>query len=231
MIEKKIVLVLGAGASRPFGFPLGKELANHVVASLVEPTETDSGKLLLDCHPQFSPGYLKNFAINLRDSHRDSVDAFLEHNPDFLRIGRLAIAGTLIPYETPEALQDGNWYRSLFNAMNAQFEAFGQNKLAVITYNYDRSLEFYLCNKLQAAYCKDIHECRAVVSSIPIVHLHGKMGSYVELGEGFRPYDATASSTRVLQFSSGIKIINESIDHEPQFAEAHRLISEAEIIC
>jgi hypothetical protein len=86
---------------------------------------------------------LKDFAAKLRDSGRDSVDAFLEHNPNFLDVGKPSIAATLIPHEDPDAIQDGDWYRNLFNAMNAPFAEFENNKLAVITYNYDRSLEFY----------------------------------------------------------------------------------------
>jgi hypothetical protein len=35
----------------------------------------------------------------------------------------------------------------------------------------------------------------------------------------------------VLMFSGDIKIIHESIENEPQFAEAHRLIRNAERVC
>jgi hypothetical protein len=74
VIEANTVLILGAGASQRFGFPLGSQMVNDVVNGLIEPNETDLGKLLLDCHPQFSPRHFRDFATRLRDSHRDSVD-------------------------------------------------------------------------------------------------------------------------------------------------------------
>lgn len=233
MIEKNTVLILGAGASSPFGFPLGRELANQIADSLFEPTETELGQLLLDWCPLFPSRHLKDFAARLHDSHRDSVDVFLEHNSIFLDVGRISIAATLIRFEEPDALQDGDWYRNLFNAMQTPFADVEKNKLGVITYNYDRSLEYYLCDKLRYAYGKDIAECRSKMSSIPIVHLHGKMGNFLETSDSgnYRNYNQRVNFGTVIMSARNIKIIHESIGHEPQFVEAQRLIKDAEVVC
>jgi len=51
-----------------------------------------------------------------------------------------------LPYEDEEKLfqndplRGGGWYEYLFGKLKATFEEFGQNKLSVITFNYDRSL-------------------------------------------------------------------------------------------
>lgn len=236
MIEKNTVLVLGAGASQPFGFPLGRKLAGEISGNLFEPSTTMLGKLLLDpCPPfAFTPHFLTDFASKLHGSGRDSVDAFLEHNPKFINVGRFSIVATLIPYENREAIGDGNWYRSLFEVMarNTPFVRFEQNKVAFITYNYDRSLEFYLQTTLQSAYDKNVDECHVKASSIPIIHLHGKMGAFFERNDPrLRNYEPLVNFGRVVMSAYEIKIIHESIDNNPQFAEAHRLIKDAEIVC
>jgi hypothetical protein len=234
MIEKNTVLILGAGASEPFGFPLGRKLAEEISENLSEPSETPLGKLLLDpCQPfGFSPHFLKDFAIKL--GSRDSVDAFLEHNPKFTNVGRFSIVATLIPHETPEAIGDGNWYRNLFEAMvkKVPFEEFEENNIAFITYNYDRSLESYLLTILQSAYCKKYDECFLKASSIPIIHLHGKMGAFFEIDDPRRrKYEPKIDFGRVVMSAYGVRIIHESIENYPQFAEAHKRIKNADIVC
>ncbi len=239
MIERNTVLILGAGASSPFGFSLGRELADKIADSLFEPTETEVGKRLLECY--YPPRQLKDFAAKLRGSHRDSVDAFLEDNrdnPNFLRIGKTAIKVTLMRYEDPNAFQDGNWYRTLSNRMQApSFPEFEKNKLGVITYNYDRSLEYYLCDKLRSAYGKDKSECCAKISKVPIVHLHGKMDDFLERTANgdptptYRRYETRFDCMAAMRSVNDIKIPHENIQNEPQFVEAQKLLKEAEVVC
>ena len=39
LFRESTVLVLGAGASKPFGFPLGEQLKNHIVNNTPERSE------------------------------------------------------------------------------------------------------------------------------------------------------------------------------------------------
>jgi len=104
----------------------------------------------------FRSGDIEDFRNSLERSGRSSVDAFLEHRTEFLEVGKAAIAALLLPCEKEESLfdlnRDSRWYEYLFQKLNAGFEDFANNRIAFITFNYDRSLEFYLFTALKHAY-------------------------------------------------------------------------------
>ena len=64
---------------------------------------------------------------------------------EFLAIGKAATAAVLVEYENPWRLfqyDDQNWLRYLYNNLNTSFDDFGSNKLSIVTFNYDRVVEF-----------------------------------------------------------------------------------------
>src|SRR5205814_6081210 len=70
----------------------------------------------------------------------------------------------------------GDWYQYLFGKLNASFEEFGQNKLSVVTFNYDRSLEHFLLTTLQYSHGKTFDQCAdLLMANIPIVHVYGQL--------------------------------------------------------
>lgn len=93
----------------------------------------------------------------LQNSVAPSVDFFLENNEKFEEIGKLAIAFELILHEDYKQLrreQKKRWYETLFHLM-VQGGRFDQNRLSVITFNYDRSLEAFLFRALGNLYGLD----------------------------------------------------------------------------
>src|SRR5438445_5956235 len=104
MITQQTVLVLGAGASKPFGFPSGKELLERITRQICghKPDQSTLGEALL----AFGASELDvaQFGSALHHSQRNSVDAFLEFRPEFLNVGKAAIIASLIPYESPARL-------------------------------------------------------------------------------------------------------------------------------
>ena len=86
-----------------------------------------------------------DFGSGLKGSALDSVDAFLEIQPQFIPIGKPAIAMKLLPHEDPGSVyseENGNWYTYFRNRIHTKsMEEFRKHKLSVITYNYDRSFE------------------------------------------------------------------------------------------
>jgi hypothetical protein len=151
VITTPTVLVLGAGASYPYGFPTAKGLKELICDAFASPT-TRATLLLSDESDdlKYSPPSAEEF-FQFREaflkSGQPSVDAFLEHRPNFLRVGKLAIAHCLIPFEDeaklyrPDLSRGGNWYEYLSVKLSSSFEQFGDNKLSIITFNYDRSVE------------------------------------------------------------------------------------------
>ena len=152
MIEHPTVLVLGAGASCPLGFPTGRELLEQIVSATDHPPSNSLGKLLLGCG--FDGEKITDFGKTLSFSQQNSVDAFLEHrSEEYLAIGKTAIAGALSPYETMGSLtKNGEWYRYLFSHLKGSFNDFDKNQLAIITFNYDRSIEQFLYLAVRHSY-------------------------------------------------------------------------------
>src|SRR5258708_39292317 len=99
MIKTPTVLGLGAGASKPFGFPTGQELLKIITHQLLffTPEQTTLGQTLLACG--FSEPDISRFAGALHLSQRSSVDAFLEFRSEFVEVGKAAMIAALIPYE------------------------------------------------------------------------------------------------------------------------------------
>ncbi len=206
MIKIPTVLVLGAGASMPLGFPSGQILVD-IICHFLRPKESFDCKWApswLDrpmnetirlLRNTFDQREIESFAEHL--DGEESIDAFLEHQTDdFVDIGKAAIAAALLPFEREQSLfydfrtrrlerafqgpkhNEGtanNWYQLLWRALEVPFEKFQENKLRVITFNYDRSLEHYLFTKLKRRYPgKEDAEYAARVC--PITHVHGRLG-------------------------------------------------------
>lgn len=236
MITKKTVLVLGAGASAPFGFPSGAELVKRMCADLRSgPTREEIDKILEVNH---FGGDLDCFLDTLARSGQLSIDAFLEHNREFLAMGKLAIAGVLLPLEDEDSLftfDSFNWYKLLFSQLNAEFDEFARNALSVITFNYDRSLEHFLITALKNSHPgKGYDDCIRQVQSMPIVHLHGSLGRLPEherdVDKGARGYVPRTSNYDLRVAEKQIRIIHEEVEKDPAFATAKELLASAEVV-
>src|SRR5205085_9784177 len=117
MINEPTVLVLGAGSSHLYGFPTAAELKARICATLVEPTPIsqrlgENFETLFDFREAFyRPGL-------------SSIDRFLELRPEFLPVGKLAIAFSLMSFEEEERLyrrdgmRGGDWYAYLSEKLN-----------------------------------------------------------------------------------------------------------------
>lgn len=232
MIRPRTVLILGAGASIPFGFPSGIGLYKEV---LELPRNLGEAQLLHACG--VTQERVDIFKDHLRHSGRLSVDAFLETRTDLIRVGKPLMALALIKHEHTSALfspdmKGNNWYDYLFARMfTPDISTFGDNNIAFITYNYDRSLEMYLATALEAAYNAEAEQIVEQLARIRIVHLHGKLGNLPFQEGDCRPYSSQATEKELRVAYRGIKIIHEEVDNEPQFAEAHDLLRQANVIC
>lgn len=143
MIEEKTVLILGAGASKPYGFPLAYELRDEIVKD--DPYATQS-RFLNELNYD-EEAYL-DFKEDLAHSGYSSVDAFLENRNKWLDIGKYAIAFNLLTYEKnigfklfPPHQPKDHWYEVLWQKLSTQsWQKFKENKIHIITFNYDHSL-------------------------------------------------------------------------------------------
>ena len=209
MIEEPTVFVLGAGASVPFGFPVGSKLLTHVVGELGQSSTID----FLHSHCNFIVSDITDFREALKNSGQMSVDAFLEHRDDFLDIGKASIAFALMRYELRDMLfreAEGNWLKYLFGKMNSSFENFGKNRVSFLTFNYDRTVEEFLSTSLSNSYGKSPDECLTQLSEIPIIHLHGSIGNLPWQGGNSRSFEPVINPDTLDVARKGIKIIHEA---------------------
>jgi hypothetical protein len=237
MIEDPTVLVLGAGASMPYGFPSGRELfviINKALAIQSTSPVTLWGRLKdLGIEQEKIPAFRS--ALIFADP--PSVDAFLEHREEFLEVGKLSIALSLIPFENERRLfnmdrdedMPNSWYRYLMDKLEAiNCTDFKRNRLSIITFNYDRSLEHYLFTTLKNRYGITDQECSDAISAIPFIHVHGSLGSLPWQGGLFsRPFKKTGDLHEIRMASRQIIIMSEKAEDAEVFRRAYELMNEA----
>jgi hypothetical protein len=163
VLKTETVFVLGAGASVPFGFPTGLSLTRLVVEHL----EGKAGLYgVLTNILKLDGAYVEQFCKTLLNSGKNSIDAFLEHRPDYMDVGKAAIAAALINYEVPRRIMEyaeDNWLRYMYSHLSANFDEFSENKLSIITFNYDRIVEWFLLTSLQNSFDKPTMQCLTVL--------------------------------------------------------------------
>jgi hypothetical protein len=167
--NKKTVFVVGAGASLPYGYPLGDDLVEMIIQKCqCFIKNIGAGERL----PQYKQ------LLDLIILHEPfSIDSFLAHhcNPELQQLGKELIVECILECENIKQLEKGkqvkkfkpnnfyndedfisaNWYRFLTNALMTNRESLeDENKelpFRIITFNYDVSLEYYLISRLQKA--------------------------------------------------------------------------------
>src|SRR3990172_1198198 len=223
MLKIPTVFVLGAGASAPYGYPVGRVLVEQIVTRGVP-----EGSVL-------HTNAFREFQTILKESGADSIDAFLERRTDLLPLGKLAIAHALIGYEQHERLWEDtritktgpvpidNWYKYLLNKLlvDVPFDKLAEMPISFVTFNYDRSLEHFLFTALMRRYGKPEQDVAAVLQRIPIVHVYGDLGPLpwqTRQGVKIRPY-AAAAEALVKEAASQIQILHEGESSSANFQE------------
>jgi len=245
MINFRTVFVLGAGASRSYGIATAKQLGDDVIDTfLTRPDERLIAYLARLGAPRST---IQRFCEVFRDSGKYSVDAFLEgldesdkEREAFISIGKRAMAALLMRYESHHALFDteslnrrnDDWYRLLFNKLGARFEDLGRNNVSFLTFNYDRSLEYYLMTTIINSYAKTFSEAKAAIETLNIVHLYGHLGEITESSlNNWRDPRPELNEKHISQAADGIQILSDRNDNSTLFDRAHALLREAQVIC
>lgn len=199
MFKRPTVFVLGAGASHPYGFPLGSGLRDLVL----DWERTRRRERVIWSTPAGLAedlGLEREYAEFLRKlqmSGYPSVDQFLERNPAFTDVGKMAIAAALMPCERsarlfpPHAPRRDHWFEVFANMLHVGERNYLRNKVTILTYNYDRSLEQYLGHVMMARISEASSALGRHENHIPIIHLHGQLGGLgmiVDTARGIVPY-------------------------------------------
>jgi hypothetical protein len=220
MIRQKTVFIIGAGASKPYGYPTGKELREKIISGYNRWKE-----LLYPSWHQIGENFLETF----RKSGNVSIDLFLSRNPEFRDVGKVAIVKTIADCEHHSKFGDKmekseeDWYSFIFQEMTKEiatakdFGLFAENKITFIIFNYDRSFEYYLeecfLNSFQSVKKEEIYE---VLRKIPIYHVYGQVAylPWQKQNEGFRYNQITFNNEQstkeiMIKLSKNIHVIGE----------------------
>ncbi|WP_146127002.1 hypothetical protein [Labrys okinawensis] len=181
-----------------------------------------------------------------------SIDNYLEaHQSDsnIVLMGKLGIAysilksenGSNIFYRDPESSRIipntvSSWHNTLCQMMTE-----GVNKrnieqaienISIITFNYDRCLEYYISHWLANYYNIAIEISQKIVNRIPIIHVYGQCGRlpWQEGNSQIATYGANVSGSALLEIAKQIRTFTEQITDDDFKSEIRNLLSRADHI-
>ena len=216
-LNQRTVFVLGAGASKPYGFPLGSELKNILITNL----SNRYCQNVLKEHG-FEESLVEDFAETLPRTYYPTIDIFLEKKTKFRELGAYLIAYSLLPMENAHNLfPQKDWYAHIYHMIDFENSKPDIENIAFISLNYDRSLEHFLCMNIRYN-CPDhlLNNAESKLESLRIIHAHGSLGAYPEITFGNLPNDE-----EVLRRSAeGIRIVSDTLEDSDDFRAAQELI-------
>jgi hypothetical protein len=230
-MRPRTTLVLGAGSSCGYGFPVGRGLREKIL-------RLDPANESVCIELGVKGKQLRSFIEEFRYSQSDSIDDFLAHRDEFASAGKAAIAKILLHCERGDALfqhdQVDPWYQLLLWTLRAghSWKDFDPSWLSVVTFNYDRSLEYFLYRSLRSHYGEPKDAIAERLSQLKIFHVYGSLGvPWPGLGHiPYAPEDAQMAQF-IPQAAAGLKVIPEGRDNDPSLDPIKQCLREAERIC
>jgi len=258
MRDKKTVFVLGAGASCPYGYPSGAHLREHICFSIspldqkelvqaavekdglpsvanftrtFEGSSTKSIDLFMARNPKLAPvgKYIiafETFRAEQRSKFRERAEwvqeTYKRHHPN--DTGREA-------YLKRKDFQGGDWYSYLFNRLTdglVNLPDFSSGELVFITFNYDRSLEYFLYESFRNSFT-EVPESQVIqcLKKLKILHVYGQIAPLKwqdsEQGVDYRPQISEALLQKV---SSNIRTVYGE-KQNPELLESQNLLKQA----
>jgi hypothetical protein len=182
---KRTTLILGAGASAPYGYPVGVGLRNALLenASGFDSVIADIGMHANDW---------KELQRLVQVFQRPSIDEFLAKYGERSQLVKVAIAHRLNRHESMDqhtSPQNSDcWYLRLLDEYLSNDPALGRGLLTVVTFNYDLSLEAYMFETIKVRHELTDEEARATVKALDVQHVYGHLGPLQSVHGAGRPY-------------------------------------------
>jgi hypothetical protein len=226
--DNQVVLVLGAGASHPYGFPVGPELVDKIKG--IQDSQSELAAFTTCTGGKWDHSTIRKFCDELRLSSWLSIDRFLQRRPELADIGKATIAFQLLQHERRGDLNspgERKWYQYFYNYIlnPVSPEQFGDNQLAVITYNYDRSFEQYLFDALQSGFNLTHDGAALAVSKIPFVHVHGSFGDVPGAGAEPRLYQTDRSD--IFRATKRMHIVSDDVASSGVLTKCDQVLRQA----
>ncbi|HWX81698.1 MAG TPA: hypothetical protein VNZ02_16470 [Steroidobacteraceae bacterium] len=223
MIKSRTTLILGAGASAPYGFPIGSALRDDLL-------KTDG---IFNVKLKEASLDVKAW-VEIQDLlHRyqsSSVDDFLRVYSEHADYMKIAIAFQLNRHERLKEHQNPNhsdpWYRVLLDEVLENDPKLGDGALSIVTFNYEMSLEHYLAGTLQVRHRLEEEEANEALTALNFQHIYGAIGPALNGHHWSRPYGEFPSTRHLQTAANGISTCFEPKSREA-VAVARKLIAES----
>jgi len=191
MIKEKTVFVLGAGASKPFGFPTGAELKTNICKNFIDKLKICDLEKLRDIglFPDEILRRAQLFINSFAGTPDLSIDSYININESFSYLAKKAIIFEILncekklqdKFSTDTINIDYDWFGYLFREMLEEtysLETFFTNKVSFITFNYDSSLEYLFLKSLKNQFIdSEIKEILKFNEKIKIIHVYGRVSN------------------------------------------------------
>lgn len=221
MITENTLLILGAGASKPYGYPTAAELRVQIIKNLLKllKTEITSNNQNSDFDNLPFIRQVKDLIYTFDRSSTSSIDLFLTRNQKYYRLGKEIIAFLLAHYESNSKFREEvekpelDWYSYLYNIMTEEITSptdiakFADNKISILTFNYDRSFEHFFYESLFNSFTTKRNEIQGLMHNFKLVHVYGKLAPLKWEGGDALDYQSEYLRINYEGFASNIKII------------------------
>lgn len=171
-LDRKTVLILGAGASVPYNYPTGRELQY----CLTTPSE-ELHRVLRDLG--HSETAVQEVSKSLRRFKANSIDEFLARYQEHSTIAKQAIAYEILRREnidTQLAVCADDWYSYLVLGVLEDDPHLKDGLLKIVTFNYDLSIDAHIHELLTARHRLTDQEAAERLKSLELIHVYGQVG-------------------------------------------------------
>ncbi|MBK9098079.1 MAG: hypothetical protein IPM14_08185 [bacterium] len=244
MITNNTVFILGAGASVPYGYPTAIELRKFIIKEFrrryTDRLRGNNKSNEDDIRTEIAKySYLIE---SFKQSSTKSFDLFLSRNKEkYYEQGKFILAWCILYFELMSKFnedierQESDWYTLIYNYItddmikSTDLEKFRDNKLNVITFNYDRSFEEFLWRSLFFSFSGDREDVTKISEWIKVFHAYGKIydlqWEQTEKGEKYQTNKILDLADKAKE---NIQIIYD--ERNPRLEEIKKIIIEAERI-
>lgn len=241
MINNKTVFILGAGASKPYGFPTSVELSNEVISNsfqLVKSIYRKNGitdKFFREKEREYKIFFLSKFE-EANKSRSISIDDFIskENNSIGRNKALKLMIHCLMRFEEGSIERNySDWIELFIDRISQGVKSLVENgkiddnlsNVKIITFNYERSFEYFLLKRLSETYPQKAKLFLRLFTN-NIVHVYGSIGkildSYLErdINGGFCDYGYFADDVGLDIIIQNIKLIyDERMDSDAKIKE------------
>lgn len=166
----KTTLIFGAGVSYNYGYPNGKELVDKIIQVLPHNEFTELRDELIHEGPY-------------------SIDRFLKEKPHHIPAVKKYIAHVLLSCEHPDRLYNSSTLKSdFYRQFVNQVKPRDYDKFEIITFNYDRSFQYYILNYLYHHFRPNLNsvntqgELNKIIEQYNKLKIHNVFGRLSNLG-------------------------------------------------